>query len=184
MVQNVQRVKESEDYWEKIVKPDYTDFFAHLDDIRRAFHLSVSLLHLADWIYVAHKSAIDGTFTFKDASQQDRPVDSVPTFANALGDNCEEFELIRGIANASKHLSLTRPGRSANSPIHAANTSVQTTGYGQGGFGMGPYGGGARVMLAGPNGNDREFSDLANKVMTMWEDLSDTYQWNLSKRDP
>src|SRR5205823_9417063 len=69
------------------------------------------------------------------------------TFANALGELHPDFDLIRGIANSAKHLVLTNPRPHPAAPSHAANTRVQSTGFGQGGYGMRPYGGTPRVML-------------------------------------
>jgi hypothetical protein len=66
------------------------------------------------------------------------------------------------------------------SPSHAANTRVQSTGFGEGGYGMGPYGGTPRVMLEGPGGQDREFTDLAKSTFEMWQRLSQQHNWQLT----
>jgi hypothetical protein len=45
---------------------------------------------------------------------------------------------------------------------------------------MGPYGGTPRVMLEGPGGQDREFSDLATSTFDMWKTLSQQHNWQLT----
>ena len=84
---------------------------------------------------------------------------------------------LRGICHASKHLRLRKPRPVQNAPSDAANTRVQTTGYGGGGYGSGPMGGAARVMLEGAGGADMEFSAIAQNVHTMWLNLNGVHRW-------
>lgn len=165
------KVDDYKKFWSKVVLPDFTDFQSEPDNIRRAFHLANSLFHMADWLYWPNKAYIDATFTYRDKNGAAQRVQDEKTFANAVRDFHPDFELIRGIANSAKHLQLNNRGRHPASPSHAANTVVQATGYGEGGFGSGPYSGTERVMLEGPNNQDLEFSDLAESVKTMWETL-------------
>jgi hypothetical protein len=41
-------VTDSRSFWREIVVPDYNDFGAAIDDLRRAFHCAISLFHLSD----------------------------------------------------------------------------------------------------------------------------------------
>ena len=174
----VASITDCRSFWREIVVPDYNDFTANIDDLRRAFHCAISLFHLSDWVYVAHKAHIDANFTFRERHGVARPDER--TFANALGDLHPDFDLIRGIANSAKHLVLTNRRPHPAAPSHAANTRVQSTGFGEGGYGMGPYGGTPRVMLEGPGGQDREFSDLATSTFDMWKRLSQQHNWQLT----
>src|SRR5258708_549734 len=97
-------VADCRSFWRDIVVPDYNDFAANIADLRRAFHCAISLFHLSDWVYVAHKAYIDANFTFHDKIDVARPVSDEKTFANALGQLHPDFDLIRGIANSAKHL--------------------------------------------------------------------------------
>ena len=106
-------------------------------------------------------------------------------FANAMRDINPYFELIRGIANASKHLGL-RPqavqaakAHHGHAPSRAANTAVHATGYGTGSYGGGPYGGTPRVMLEGPGGSLLEFLDIAEDVRQMWLQQAANHSWIL-----
>lgn len=174
----VASITDCRSFWREIVVPDYNDFTANIDDLRRAFHCAISLFHLSDWVYVAHKAHIDANFTFRERHGVARADER--TFANALGDLHPDFDLIRGIANSAKHLVLTNRRPHPAAPSHAANTRVQSTGFGEGGYGMGPYGGTPRVMLEGAGGEDREFSDLATSTFDMWKRLSQQHNWQLT----
>ena len=86
----------------------------------------------------------------------------------------KDFQLIRDIANAIKHMELTRDPQRIT---HAANTAVQSTGYGEGRYGVGPYGGTARVRVHTGPAEYEEFLDVAQKVLRMWENMFLTNKW-------
>ncbi|SRR5579871_46446 len=181
MAKLIANITDCRSFWREIVVPDYNDFNAAIDDMRRAFHCAISLFHMCDWVYQTHKASIDACFTFRDRDGIARSVTDEKMFANALGDLHPDFDLIRGIANSAKHLVLTNRRRPhPASPSHAANTRVQITGFGEGGYGKGPYGGTPRVMLEGPAGQDREFTDLAKSTFDMWLQLSQQHNWQLA----
>lgn len=173
-----QRFTNSSDYWHHMVLPDREDFLNQSTDLRRALHSAISLFHLSDWIYTDYKTAIDATFTYLDKNGSIMNVSDEKTFARSLAQKHPDFELIRGICNSAKHL-VIRPGHHAAYPSNAANTVVQSTGYGTGRYGVGPYGGTPRVMLQGPNGADLEFENLAQSVLGMWRTESNANGWSL-----
>jgi hypothetical protein len=114
-----------------LFKRDYVDidlqeFMEDRSNLRKAWHSATSLFHLSDWVYHAHKVIINARYTFTDRNNNVKPVREVSQFANALGQQFSDFQLIRGIANASKHLKLDRspPGRRdpPEMPSNAANT--------------------------------------------------------------
>ena len=111
-----------------IVEQDFQEFMADRGNLRKAWHCAGSLFHLHDWVYAAHKLAIDAKYTFLDDTGQTRRVSSSVHFANSLGQAHPDFQLIRGIANVSKHFALysVPPGRvnPPGMPSHAANTYV------------------------------------------------------------
>ena len=115
----------------EIVVPDYDDFNAAIDNIRRAFHCAISVFHLCDWVYRAHQPYIDANFSYRDRNGVVLPVTDEKTFANALSDLHPDFDLIRDIANSAKHLVLTNRRPHPASPSHAAKIRVQSTGFGR-----------------------------------------------------
>jgi hypothetical protein len=173
----IEQFKTASDFWSKMVVPDYEEYCEKSADLRAALHAAISLFHMADWVFHAHEGAVKAAFTFSDKNGAVQPVSCAEHFATSLEQRCDDFGRIRGIANATKHLRLNpsgiRPVR--NAPRNAANTLVQTTGFGEGGYGQGPYGGGPRVMLEGSP--DMEFSEIAKAVFDMWKSLKLAYGW-------
>jgi hypothetical protein len=166
-----------------MVEPDFADCLRNPADLRAAFHAASSLFHMHDWVWKTHEIAIRGSFTFTDTNGRPTKVHDNRSFANALEQHCEDFGRIRGIANAAKHLEINvRP--IPNAPSHAAQTSVKVMpapgGYGVGAMGYsvsGSYGGGPRVVLAGPNSTDMAFSHIARTVYDMWTALRAKHGW-------
>lgn len=62
----IANVTDCRSFWREIVVPDYSDFNAAIDNMRRAFHCAISLFHLCDWVYHAHKAYIDANFSYRD----------------------------------------------------------------------------------------------------------------------
>ena len=173
----VEQFKTASDFWSKMVIPDYQQYRDESADLRSALHAAISLFHMADWVFHTHEVAVKAAFNFTDKNGTVWPVSSEKEFANSLEQTCDDFGRIRGIANAAKHLKLMPSGIRPvqNAPSNAANTVVQETGYGVGGYGQGPYGGSARVMLEGST--DMEFSTIAKTVFDMWESLIVKHSW-------
>ena len=173
----VEQFRTASDFWTKMVVPDYNEHRASNADLRSALHAAISLFHMADWVFHSYEPTVKAKFTFSDKSGCARPVSTPEEFATSLEQACDDFGRIRGIANAAKHLQLRPSGIRPvqNAPSNAANTFVQTTGYGEGGYGQGPYGGSPRVMLEGSQ--DMDFSQIAEAVYRMWEFSKLTHCW-------
>jgi hypothetical protein len=168
----VKRLRTPADFWREILKPDCDAYFASPADLRLALHAAISLFHMHDWIFASRKAQVCHAFAItpgKDARAS--------KFANALEQVNDDFGRIRSVANAAKHLALDNR-RPVQSPANsAANTLVQSTGWGEGGYGKGPYGGGPRVVVERPQGVHLEFIDIAESVLTMWETLNRRHGW-------
>ncbi len=147
---------------EAVVEPDFHAFMSDWGNLRKAWHCAVSLFHLSDWVYEAHKQTIDAKYQYQDRKGQTQPVSNEKEFANALGQQHPAFQLIRGVANAAKHCKLKsgHPQDPLGMPSHAANTYVA--------FQIG------EVKL---QGTDVEFASLAQAVLTMWNDLFAKEGW-------
>ncbi len=169
----IEKVTTYAEYRSKIVEPDYRDFVDNESDLRMAFHSAISLFHLHDWVYGAQAAYINANFVFQNNGVA-TPVTGGPQFANALADLCPEFELIRGVANSAKHLTLRgrnakRPPPPSNMPSHAANTFSDP-----GGWPDTPWPDDEwqdevpAVKLEGDNGQHLVLIDVATTVHTMW----------------
>jgi len=80
-----------------------------------------------------------------------------------------EAKYIRDVANASKHVNLTR--RTLTSMSHIANTVIQTSSWSTGPFGSGRYSDDSVKMKDG--GSDIDFDDCVEKLRTFRRDLID-----------
>jgi hypothetical protein len=133
-----------------------------------------------DWVWHTHELAVRKVFSITPRGKE-RGED---LFANKLEKQKPDFGLVRGIANAAKHLELRPSGIRPvpGAPSRAGDTSLSTGGAGGYGIGSGGYGSGAlayagpeRVVLAGPP--EREFSEIAEAVYNMWNKLRATHGW-------
>ena len=171
------RVADYKEFKRSIVELDFKEFMADRSDIRKAWHCAGSLFHLADWVYAAHKQAIDAKYTFVDDPGVTRSVSRTKDFANSLGQAHADFQLIRGIANSSKHVFLKPipPGRvnPPGMPSNAANTYVSASAFQSGAFQSNAFQVG-KVKLQGP---DIEIAVLAQSVLDMWDRLFASEGW-------
>ena len=166
----------SQDFWTEMVEPDCDDYRKNIASLRRAFHSASSLFHLHDWVFHTDQTIVT-TFTYLDPrSQTTKPVKKPSHFANYLEQTYPDFGLIRGVVNAAKHLVLTTPSPVQNSPSNAANTQVQSTGYGVGPYGVGPYGGSPRVVIEGQP-NNLDYLNVMNNVFNMWQSVKAMHGW-------
>jgi hypothetical protein len=175
-------------YKREIVDKDHVEFLANGGDVRAAFHSAISLFHLHDWVYDAHKAYIDANFTFLRAPAAGSPpvataVTNSVQFAHALSDVTPEFALIRGVANSAKHLTLhapdpKRPPLPPNAPSHAANTQPRGGAVlGQATFNGTTFNGSPQVMLEGANNKNIVLTGVTSAVMKMWQDLFKQHGW-------
>jgi hypothetical protein len=163
------------DFWSGMVEPDFAECLSNPADLRAAFHAASFLFHMHDWVWQTHKAAVQASYSIR-ANIGDK--EGAIAFANALGKQCPSFARIRDIANAAKHLKIGNP------PKHAVDTSVRTIpalgGYGVGTihYGVsGYYGGGQRVVFAGPAEADIPFLQIARTVYGMWTALRAKRGW-------
>ena len=152
---------------------------ADTGDLRKAWHCAGSLFHLHDWVYAAHKASIDAKYKFVDDNGQTQSVSCAAHFANSLGQKCPDFQLMRGIANSSKHFVL-RPAPAGRvnppgMPTHAANTYIS-------GITFQPGVSQANAFQTGDvklqrDAGDAEFAVLAQAVLDMWNQVFNDEGW-------
>jgi hypothetical protein len=174
-----QQIDTHQDFLREIVEPDVNDFFADKSNLRRAWHCAGSLFHLHDWVYAAHQTSIDAKYTFTNRQGTTESVSRSEHFANALGQLYPDFQLVRGIANVSKHFALRTPKPGTHNPpgmpSHATNTYVTGAAFQPGAFQADAFQVGSVVLEAQPD--DIEFSGLAQSVCDMWKKLFAQEGW-------
>jgi hypothetical protein len=175
----IQRIATYTDFKSSVVETDFHEFMTDRGNLRKAWHCAGSLFHLHDWVYAAHKSSIDAKYTFVDDSGPTLRVSHSIEFANSLGQSHPDFQLVRGIANASKHFALKTPppGRinPPGMPSNAANTYVEGIAFQPGAFQTGAFQTGDVMLQA--TANDIEFAALAKSVVDMWNQLFGNEGW-------
>ena len=150
-----------QDFLERVLTPDYDDFFNNPASLRLAFHLSTSLHHMHEWIYAWYRTELEQYFgtILPNAYSVWLQVEAI----NA------DFGYIRDIANASKHFSLIRSSTPAR---HVSNTVIQTSQLSGRGNKLSE-----NMILSGGNvvadsgGRDLEFDPLARALYAFWKSL-------------
>lgn len=87
---------------------------------------------------------------------------------------CQDFGLLRDVAEAHKHVELNRSSRRLTRSDQTAKGGM---GYGQGGYGEGVYGGGPQLVVTLDDGSKRALSAIMKNVVEMWERL--LARWSL-----
>jgi L-asparaginase II len=77
-------------------------------------------IHLHDWVFSEHPGAFLNCKTARD-------------LAKFLATQSSDFLVVKDLANATKHMHIN----SGQVLVHAGASTVQSTGYGEGGYGMG-----------------------------------------------
>ena len=115
------------DYWREIALQDYADFARNEGSLRHAFHLAMSLSHMADWVFFGEEQSVRQHF-----SNEGRPVATEVEFGAALCAHLGEFAVIRGVANSAKHFQLRQgtvqklKSHVQDAPSSSANTFSQS----------------------------------------------------------
>src|SRR5437773_7469941 len=97
-------------YYLEILKSEHDEYFATPATLRSAFNLAKNIFHCADWAFEHHRTELEAHFGVKLS----RPADLWAEIEKLDG----RFGFIRDVANASKHVRLTR--RPSTSMSHIA----------------------------------------------------------------
>jgi hypothetical protein len=175
----VERIDTYKEFKRAVVEQDFQDFMADRGNLRKAWHCAGSLFHLHDRVYKANKKAIEAKYKFRDDDGEIKSIRKPEHFANSLGQQNPDFQLIRGIGNASKHFVLhpVPEGRinPKGMPSHAANTYVSEAAFQSTAFQANAFQTGD-VKLQKDDG-DIEFAVLAESVLAMWNKLFTEEGW-------
>jgi hypothetical protein len=147
------------EFFDTHVEPAMAEWGAAPLDIRRAMNAAVALNQMADHFWYGF-APVDPGQVFNTSTPG--------AFRAELAKRNPDFALLRDVAEAHKHVKLSRPARAVTS---AQQSSIGATGYGEGRFGEGPYGGGPSVVVTLDNGDKRHLSAVAGEVMKLWTSL-------------
>jgi hypothetical protein len=144
------------DFFDTHVVPAVEEWEKSPTDIRFAMSAAVALNQMADHYWHGF-SPTDPTRVFGVAN--------VKSFRAELAKRNDQWSLVRDVAEAHKHVKLSRPVRAVTS---AGQALVAPTGFGVGGFGTGPFGGAPSVIILLDNGHQVHLSAAIKVAMEMW----------------
>jgi hypothetical protein len=160
------RIDNAFTFLKSMVIPDYRDFISQPTDIRRAFHLAASLFHLRDWVQFDY-GQLKG---WSDVWQLQRFLES----------KCEDFRLIRDIANASKHLDVSERARTPVTTAAATFATLTPNAIWAPDDLTRRYEGGSEVLVTADHSEPLRFMVIARNVLNMWEQLFEEEGWRIS----
>jgi len=153
----IKRLEGARNYFNEVLKPNFDEFMGTPSSFRTAFNLVSALLHMHEWVFAYDKAAAETYFRAQFA----RPW--------PLWEHIEKVQpkakFIRDVANASKHVVIDR--NPSTSMSHQANTSIQTAGFGEGGYGVGRYSAPSVMMSEGAG--EVSLDDCARAVFDVWD---------------
>jgi hypothetical protein len=148
-------------YYDWVLQKQYDDFFREPADFQRLINLASSLFHFHEWLYAEYSPilhiAINSPIAFTSARK----------FWNEVEKTNSKFGFVRDIANASKHVKLTRdPSRSMS---HMANTVIQVAQWDSAQFDQAlwdvPY------AASKDGSNDVLFDTCAKELFAFWTSM-------------
>lgn len=155
-------VSRPQQFLEEVVQPNLVEFEAAVSNVRLAFNAVASVDALAAHIYVWCRENSENS---NDAKKEIACVKTDDSYYRAkLASECPEFELLRDIAKAQKHVR-----RKWGNPQITGDDKVMSSqiGYGEGGYGCGRYGGPMQVVvLVGSKPEDFVFLEDVLKAAT------------------
>jgi len=154
-----QKITKSSEYFREVVEPNYKEFISNDSSFRTAFNLANALFNMRDWVFRLEKADAEKILgaNFSNETQ----------FWAFIEQQVPKAGYIRDVANASKHVKLTK--HPSTSLTHVANTYISSGAFGAGGFGVGRFSA-PTVMLEDQN-NDVSFDSCATDLFNFWKKL-------------
>jgi hypothetical protein len=147
-------------YYSELLRPEYQEFFSAAATLRSAFNLATNLFHYHEWLFDQHRSELEAHFG--------KPLLSHGAFWNEVENADRRFGFIRDLANASKHVRLTR--RPSTSMTHVANTVLSVAAFDTAAFDRDAFDTPRVKMKDGSV--DVQFDDCARALFDYWTNLS------------
>ncbi len=151
-------------YYSEVLKPQYDEFFNSPTSFRTAFNLVGSLFHFHEWIYEDYKIELEAHFGKTFANKG--------SFWGAMEATDRRFAFMRDVANASKHVRLTK--NPSTSMTHVANTAIQIGGFQSNAFQRNAFQTSHITMKDG--GTEVDFDDCAKALFAAWTALINAMQ--------
>lgn len=168
------RLENTRDYFENITEPAYRAFKSGEVTFLTIYSLAAGLYHIHEWTWLHDEPKVRQKFGAGITSAGD-------LWHKVVEQNVSDAGFIRDLNNAAKHAKLRfdparapQRGGPSTTMHHAANTHVEISGWGEGAYGVGPYGG-ARVAKMDEGGREVLLEPIATAVFRFWEALVDEF---------
>ena len=122
-VSTIEALTGAEDYFLKVMKPNYDAYFGASSTFASAFNLATTLFHFHEWLFDQYKPQLEQNFNITFAGKGQ--------FWQAIQGTNANFGYIRDVTNASKHVTIggSRFAPPSTGMTHIANTHIISTGY-------------------------------------------------------
>jgi hypothetical protein len=148
----------AKEYFDEVVGYNLEAYKAKLTSLPAAYNLANTLFSMHEWVWDSYGNKLEPLLEVKLGNKG---------ALNAhMQSKCPAFNYMRDVANASKHVTLTK--NPSTQATHIKNTAV--TGWGESGFGMGNFGG---SIMIDDGGTKVGFENKADEVHKYWKTLLD-----------
>lgn len=150
-------IQTATDFYSMLVE-DFDDFVAEPHSARRAMHCAITAYHLHEWVWGDWLSKDKASREAMGISGRDREL-----FLRWIDRHCVWFRIVQDLANGTKHFARD-----------TGFLAVRVVGFGEGGFGVGPYGKGYLVIDWGEAAGDQRWQPAAHLlevVVRFWRDF-------------
>ncbi|WP_318903234.1 hypothetical protein [Sinorhizobium medicae] len=166
-----ERLENTRDYFENITRPAYEQFKNGKVTFLVVYSMAAGLYHIAEWMCEHDLAKVQAKYGAAITAPGQ-------LWHHVVASNVTDAGFVRDLNNAAKHarLRFAPPGRGGPSTAmhHSANTFIQTSGYGDGGWGNGPYGGAPEVKMD-EGGREVLLEPIATALFHFWETLVDEF---------
>lgn len=146
------------DFFVSTVRPTAEEFLADRQNVRRGRLAAIVLYHMLD------HAALEG-YSGNDRKAMDQRLDEL---REELVESCPDFALIRDLADASKHATLSVPKKTQRQ-VSTAKQISRPPGIFGAPFGEAVFGEASIVMVKLDDGQSRPLPPIIQSVLAMWE---------------
>ncbi|MGT2437805.1 hypothetical protein ACU4GH_20530 [Bradyrhizobium betae] len=150
-------INNASDFYQKLLE-DFDDFMDRLHSARHAMNCAIAAHHMADWVwgdFVKSDAALKARLGVKDKAEFMAWIDSKTIW----------YQVVQSISNGSKHFIREN-----------AKVTQTVEGWGEGGWGPGPFGMPHLAIELSPTApKNMEVSMLLEVVIRFWRDFLTQY---------
>lgn len=148
------------DYFEQVLGYNLQQYKAQPTCLPAAYNLAGSLFSMHEWVWDSYGNKLEQHLGVK--------LGSAAALNTHTQSNCLAFKYMRDVANASKHVSLSKASTQAT---HITDTTAIESKWGEAAYGVSKYGRG--VVVIDDGGTKIDFENAADEVVEYWCELLD-----------